>query len=477
MQDIVGDEISDNFPFGDFSSAEYWDCNSSVAELALRNLGEYDWYLDNSRPFVPWWIYNFQHEYAAIAYELPIPKRCWRRFPRHTTGRPKNPETGEEYLLWPGQLGYPPGYWTDRDPIYKRLKKRFMINQSDWDRITTQANKDNHYRVMEQSDIRALYDQAVAEQEAVHGEGYVEDLLSTHDPVGYDSTGQPMWEIHHDLINHARYVLSQLRYVYKVFSAGINQYYGSARKLSDSGPPSDLDRDTSVEAYTAARDRAMQPSNLEWVSSNGYSADIALHGDVNWRPVPSKWTGALVSIDTRIGYGLVTITLFQEASEGAGKELPIYPNKGTMLFHLKYQTGYECTTTLPPAETGKYKLEHLEVGVAGKSFLPVCANYGGLYWEYAFVGSISDWEGWVYDTGSKKWSYIMYYWIVPAEPWMADGYFANADPAWTWCMWRKSTLVQMVSGSAFQLPGMLEIDFESFDTSVFEEDDTNFIEV
>lgn len=464
-QDVFNDVITTGtFSYDLLSSAEYFDCNGSAFELFLKNHGSYDWYFDTGHPWIPWWIYKNNKGVPSDPPNYPFPRGTWRRTWKHSMGRPGHPESKSEYLLWAGELGDPPGYWSGRDQVYKRLNNRFIITQTQYDNITAGDNKD-YYRVV---DVETLYAQAVAEKETEHYVGYIDDLLSRHDPVKYID-GIPKYEGLHQLLNDMRYVLVQLRYAYYEFTASLTGYFNSARLVGDPAPPTDLNRATSLGAYTAARERAEKPSNFEVDPvSNGYHAIIGLNGGTTWRGAPhSAWTGALTSLSTRMSRGLLRILLYDGDEDVTDKELPAFPNKGTMLFHVKVRSGFVCTSS------GTQILEPCKVGVADKFFDPPCTTAGSAYWWHGFIGGepISEFWWW---TGTK-WQYYLDWWIVPAEEWPDDAWFTNKPQA-TY-MWRKGTDVDLVLGAGGTVPGAMEIDLNSYPDDVFKEDKTNYIEV
>jgi len=449
MQDAGEDDIASHFVNSELSSAEYWDCNGSTFELCLKNLCEYDWYFDTGHPYNPWWMYKFRFDYASLSNSMPSPYGTWRRFPRYSMGRPK------DFLLWPGELGDPPGYWEGRDKIYKRLRKRFIVTQAKYDAIEVEACRE-HYRVV---DVEALYRQRVAE----YGEEYVEGLLTTHDP---------QFEIHHDMLNHLRSVLVQLRYIFKSLPCDLNIYYHSATKTSGAAdnPPG---KDTSLAAHREAKEYALKPNHFEIITWGDYKGYVAIHTRVTWNVTLGKWV-ACSAYDagwTRKAYTLLRLIFY----EGDNKVLPSFPSLGTMLIHLKFNWYVNCVSNPAPPDTGKLIWEPCVVGVVDKTFKAKCSETG--LDRYGFAGSDPSWQGWQWNNVTKKWLYWMYWWIMPGEPWPDESWFNGSDKNWTW-HWRKKEMhFELTSGVSKTVPAMLEIDLEKYDKSVFEWDNTNFIEV
>jgi hypothetical protein len=462
-QDIPSDVISDNFfdTLG-LSSSEYADCNGSCFELCLKNLGEHDWWLDVEHPFKPYWMYKFQKENPGeVSNQLPSSLFSWRRTWKHSMGGFDN-----DALIWPGELGFPPGYWAGRDEVYKRLNNRFPISRETWNAMTNITNRDQHYRVLTVGDVEALYEQARLD----HGAEVFDELLTRHDAVKV-ADGVENFEIHHDLLNHCRYVLAQLRYVYGRFSASITRYENSARYRGEPTQPADSWESTPLQAFRTAKNIVDSRRNF-MVSPVGVqtydAAEVGINGEVDWDSGQSAWTGAYLFPNTAFLYGLVSIKLY----EGSSRVLPSLPNKGIMMFHLAHETNLDCTNE-PPA-SGRRIWEPCEVGVSGTSFKPSCDTYGGVYPEYAFVGGRPSWEGWYTPDSGSTWQYWVYYWLYPAEPWMDESYFASAVQEENWDWW-KQTEVSMVEVN--YIHGMIELDLNTFDESVFDEDLNNYIEV
>ena len=461
MQDVFGDEIvTGKWNFDLLSSAEYWDCNGSSFELALKNIGRYDWYFDTGHPYVPWWVYKNTYGSPNDPPNYPLPRGTWRRTWKYSMGRPCHPETKVPYLLWPGELGDPPGYWTERSQIYKRLDKRFIVTQGQYDNIT--LNQDE-YRVV---DVESLYAQAVIDEEAEHGEGYVEQLLSRHDPARTDGD-KSLFEIH-NLINDLRYVLVQLRYVYKQFGYTAFQYYRSARRTTDPYPGPVPPKATSLAAHVAAKNIAMLETHIEWMGAPppDYDWSIHLHSTVKWIG-GFGWTGAANVVDTQMGFCYVRLEVYR----GANKELPLFPYIGTMALHLGLQNGLECADYIPH---GTYKRDPCAVGIEGKIHTPHCDSYDSVNWEHAFIGTKPYWEGWWwYGEPTNEWVYYTTWIIEPSDDWFIEEFFANADQTDAYKQWWKTTLLKIEN----TVPAMMEIDLEQFDASVFEEDEFNYIEV
>jgi len=462
MQDVVGDIIISNFYYGGLSSAEYWDCNGSVFELCLKNLGEYDWYFDTGHPYMPWWMYKWRKEYPSIAYEMPPPRGTWRMFWKHTMGRP-GPRSGDnvvgEYLIWPGELGFPPGYWTGRNQIYKRLKNRFIVSQPTYDRITMYTDE---YRVV---DVEGLYKQARID----YGEEAFDRLLERHDSTTVIDS-EERFEVHHDLLNHCRCVLCQLRYYYTNCPASLIQWENCVQLRDAGSPPDDSWEDTSYQAIETGKRIVDSNRNLMQTDNayqNWYTAEVSVRGEVNYTGAPTnKWTSGLVFFDTAKFYGKVAIKLY----EGTYRALPSFPTRDNLMFHLKFQS-IECASGPPPAEYGKRIFEPVEVGVAGKSIKPSCADEEDGLWLYDFVAGAPSWEGWYTPDNGTTWQYWVYFWIVPNEDWMPSSYFANAV-AYEHCEWWKVTTCQLVETGYVDM--LMEINFDNYDVDVFRKDPNNY---
>ncbi len=464
MQDVLSDVIVANFVYTGFSSGEYWDCNGSTFELCLKTLGTFDWYWDDQYPFIPIWMYKFRTEPEGPLNEMPKPRGCWRRTWRHSMGRIV---TGEAAMMWPGSLGYPPGYWTGRNEDYQRLKNRFIIDQTAYSAITIDATRE-HYRVV---DVETLWSDAAAEYDVSHGEGSFARLLATHEKVCIKGS-KDCYEIEHDLTNHLRYVLVQLRYVYAKFNATVFNYIDAVRKSTENRPPAG-DKATSLEAYSWGKTLVESGVNFEFFPASQPNADSAtpgLRGETNWVPSVSKWTAGLITTYTWLSKALVTITLYS----GDEKELPSFPGLGEMLFHFKYASVWVHDVNAS-GEQGIYR--NCEIGIAGKTFKPddVFIEGGPFPWQYGFCGGATTWEGWLYNTFNDKWEYTLYYWMTPVEDWPPDGFYVVSESTIPKARWWMDGTVQLVD-TGF-LHGFRELQLDSVITSVFDDDPNNYIEV
>jgi hypothetical protein len=305
-------------------------------------------------------------------------------------------------------------------------------------------------------DVEGLYEQRVAEIEAIYGEGYVEGLLAErHDSM----------ELHHDLINHLRYILIQCRYWYEKVEVSLYRYYG---KIVATGETADMYyADTSLGAYVKARN-VVELSNHLTYEGTGTEVYIEKVGEVIYESVGGYWKGWQTgTYGTTIRYGLLYAKLYI----GDEKEFQNLPTFGNTLFHFNYIPMYECKENDPAYPNQIW--EPCTVGWGEDSIKPACDVYGttGIY---GFMATPPAYEGWYYNFSTNKWEYRVQWWIMPAEDWPPDAFFTNITGSPLYARWRKGTTVTILSSL---LPSLSILELNNCLESVFEKDLTNYIEV
>jgi len=466
-----------------------WRCNSSAFEKVLEIISQggeskCDWYFDDKYPAMDWITYQ-KHYHLLTLHDAdptagwrelalrryPLPRGCWRRIWRHTQhwdqDRVQKGRFGKEIdingkmvsMMWPGELGTPPGFTGGPDDQlvwfgdvggihYDFWIFRYLVTQEVFDNMERPGGSEwiyDQYYIAQ--DTEQLFRDAYRANTDVEAK-----IAARHDPVStewLDSGGgtmkeYPVYEIHHDLLNDLRDALSQLR----IFGQYCNveaQVHKSTAQLSDFS--------TSLAAYAAGKAHCEAEIDVDHVCnfmSVGYIGMVV----VDIGPPVTYDTSGTVSHDywTSKHWHEITIT------KGSGEHFPA-KEVGTLIMDVKiwweqHDPGDTCT-----------------IGAGSFTYKPPADGIT----RRAFIGEVPIDCDWVYDGSGGDpgdWSLQCTFRISPADPWPPDAAFNLSGVSRDWY---RGAWVEVTTGSSVALAW--ELDFEGFETSVFEQDPHNFIEV
>lgn len=472
-------------------------CNSSAFEKVLKNIGHYDWYWDTNAE-VPWWMY--QRYYYLMTEELvdpggqgfmqdalqrwPKPRGCWRRIWRYTQNwdktRNQKSRFGKEInidgkmvsMMWPGELGNPPGYDEQFMLSGALLAYRNTAPDWHWDDLTHQyiITEAQYNQMQDDPSYGWLYKQyyTVIDVEEWFRQAYLNNSLiesriaERHDPTAIDwievlneQTGlwedeeEPVFELFADLVNDMRDALLQLNLLRQSTTITRTDYHVDA----DLGP-----FDSSLKAFTAGKNYA----NNKAFAVEGYD-----YGDVGYDALvidnpPFGWfTSGNIRHEACVTKYWIEVVVIKEA---AG-----FPSNGVgmLIFDVLVKVA-DTGVTYPPDQA-------CAVGVAGVFSYRPANVYPGVY-ERAFIGAIPMTCEQIHDGAGDDpadWVTKCKFEIVPAEPWMDEVMFTNVSVGKDYYIRSEVNVANLVASTEI----IWALNFYGFDTSVFEEDLTNYVEV
>ena len=463
-----------------------WHCNSSAFEKVLKQIGHYDWYWDENAA-VPWFLYQnhyllmTEHRadpdagWAKKALERwPIPRGCWRRVWRHTMSWDHDRDEGQKArlgktveidgkkvsMMWPGELGGPPGY--DRQLFsvgeiggyhYDYQQFAHAITQEQYDAMERPGGEETKYtRYYTVVDVEAMFKAAYGSNSSVESR-----IAGRHDPTVTewleDVSGTlrecPVFEMKADLVNDIREALLQLKLLRQTTTVSRTDYHAwDSRQTQYS---------TSLAAYTAGKSWCDAKSDVD--AGGGCYGSVGYVGFVayNAGAPPFYRTVGSVTLDYQMELAWTQVTITRDA----GVCFPA-TSVGTLIFDVlaMFSTGAE---------------DSCSIGAGSFVFTPPIDDK----WHRAYIGQIPVTCEYVHDGAGDEasdWTLVCTFQITPAEPWPPDAMF-NFDGAarGTGKDYYKQTSVDVATGSNVALAW--ELDFDGFDESVFKQDRTNCIEV
>lgn len=463
-----------------------WRCNSSAFEKVLDIISQggeskCDWYFDDKNPAIDWITYQ-RHYYLLTLHDsdreagwrelalrrYPLPRGSWRRIWRHTQSwdqdREQKSRFGKEIdidgrtvsMMWPGELGTPPGYTGGQDDQlrwtgevggihYNFWMFRYIIDQDVFDNMERPGGSEwtyDQYYITQ--DTERLFREAYRADPDVEAK-----IAERHDPVTtewLDSGGgnmkeYPVYEIHHELLNDLRDALSQLRL--------FGQYCDVSAQ--DHKSISDLqDFPTSLEAYRAGKARCEAEIDVTHGTDFmdvGYIAFVV-------------WDGATYDTQGTITHDYQTTKHWEEIviTKGSGEYFPAR-EVGTLIMDIQVKWW-----AVDPGDS-------CLIGAGGFTYRPPTDNT----LRRAFIGELPIDCEWVHDGAGgdpSDWDLKCTFRVVPAEDWPPEAAFNLSGTSRDWY---RGAWVLVTTGSSVALAW--ELDFDGFDTSVFEQDPNNFIEV
>jgi hypothetical protein len=462
-------------------------CNSSAFEKVLKDIGEYDWYWDPNAA-VPWWMYQ-KHYYHMMLEDsdpgvghledawkrYPLPRGCWRRVWRYTHSwnhaRNQKARFGKEInidgkmvsMMWPGELGNPPGYgqqlqWWDVawGTTYNMWWYQHVITQELYDAMERPGGQEwlytQYYTVVPVEDLfKAAY----------RNNSAAENLIARrHDPQdtcwkyvynegtgGYDWTEFPAFEIYADLVNDMREALLQLKHRGQSTKVAVAEKNITAELSGYS---------SSLLAYAAGKNHCDDRDNTQ--AGSGLYGNVGYIGFVVAEITPDDWdTVGTIRHDFNMQKCWIEVTI----DKGADACFPA-SEVGQLVFDI--------------AAGGNPEDESCAVGVPGVFSFKPPPNSPNLR---AYVGVIP-FECTPVHTGAgsdpEDWTIQCKFEIVPAEPWMPDEMFdlPEPPPAQGIDYYMQSNVV-VETGSDTAIAWRLN--FNGYDETVFEQDPYNFIQV
>lgn len=436
--------------------SEFFDCNGSAFELLLKYIDDenpcYDWYFDTEHPFVPGWMYHEHYKSPGGQPTLyPLPRGCWRRTWRHSQSKPCHSVTGVPFLMWPGELGDPPGYWEGRgyygagEDDWNIMLKRFIITQDDYDLLTEWF--EFLYRVV---DVEDLYEDAI-----VGYDDEIERMNKRHEPAqtinkayGEDEVESiEQFEIHHNLINDMRQVLGQLNLVYSAKTIYCNTYYHGPTDIIYGSDPGAL--------YQAGKAVAESDLILKTLSD-----ECDYRPKIYWDAGREEWATYYVGEWLHKRLLVYTVaSVYAPDLGGYGGELPIV-NRDSAAFVMNFPYIY--------SDGGLETNDGAQIGVDPLSVTP---DSDVTDWKYKFLKFPLLERVWEYDGGADTWYLREYYEVGPHNDWPPESYFEEGGLSWS-----RAVGGAWMSGYTVGHNSEL-IDYEAYPESVFELDELNFIEV
>jgi len=464
-------------------------CNSSAFEKVLKDIDKHDWFYDENGT-MPWWMYQ-NHYYLIMLDEAdpgqgyaddararwPKPCGCWRRIPRYTQAwniaRNQCSRYGKEIdidgkmvsMMWPGELGNPPGYdeqlrfiTTIGSDHFNMWAYRHLITQAQWDNMekppawTWQYTQ--YYVVLP---IEEMFKTAYRNNSAV--ERFIRerhDPQATHWENYYNSgTGlfewreYPIYEIYADMVNDMREMLLQLKYVASTKSKEVVQLYWGSDQMSSFSDP--------IAAYRYGKsgpDYEEKDTTSFEVGYSGYVYDGSVPPDRYWPFYSSGW-----GIETAKALGKVTI-ITQDQD---------FPSSlvGTAMIRVKYRTTWTSN------QVSTEVLEGCKVGFGDLSIddtrIPPTNDET---WLTGYLPLTAADFNWVYNATSEEWEYKCEHITTLLEDWPPEAHFEEPYPVE--CKgWSRALDVDFDINEDL----ILQINFNGYDDTVFARDPYNFIQV
>ena len=465
-------------------------CNSSAFEKVLKDIGEYDWFFDENAA-VPWWMYQ-NHYYLMMLDDAnpgqgfaddararwPIPRGCWRRIPRYTQAwniaRNQRGRYGKEIMIdgkmvsmmWPGELGNPPGYDEQLQYFatggngdhYNMWYYRHLITQAQWDNMERPVawtwQYTQYYVVLP---IEDMFKQAYRDNPNV--ERFIRER---HDPqdtfweLYYNhGTGQfewreyPVYEIFADMVNDMREMLLQLKYIASTKSKEIKQLFWHNELQEYS---------TGLAAYQAGK---TLPEYEEFDTSQfdvGYAGFICYYVESHILYAPHDPT--IEDAQTHKSLGKVTI-ITQDQD---------FPSSiaGTAMIRVKYRKHCRVFGT-------SYKIEGIRVGIGDLVIEDTRDNpYDAepLPWLVGYLPLTAADFNWVYNATSEEWEYKCEHITNLLDIWPDEDYFDVTLGDQEWHVWNKELVIDFDINEDM----ILRIDFNGYDEEVFAWDPYNYIQ-
>jgi len=489
-------------------------CNSSAWEKVLEEISKvsssnptgtakYDWWwcerAEGEYPAEPWWLYNAHYYWmtrhradpdatpiphnVTAQTQYPLTSGCWRKVPRYSQcwdkDRPEGHKArlgkvididGEQVsMMWPGDLGDPPGmeylnvyYGVIASQEYNYRQMMLVITDEQWDAMKRPVGYEWQYTqfFVSQGSLKSLANPSGIgkSMEDLFREAYrlqktaVENRLKErHDPTDTewldDGAGNwneyPVFEIKPDLINDLKAALEQLKLfgqdatidVVSIISTDIDQpnlgtslaVYRNAKTLCDN--------------MTSGYDETAQ---YTW--GVGYMACV-------WCNSPTEYTGSC-------GGGNCT--------------------RWTDKYWARIEITQEANTCFPATSVGQATFDVFARGVDGMQKINDYCTIGVGDFRYkptsetpkrVYSGSVPVECNWVYDVDT--WKKICTFEVKPEDPWPDEVHFDWVGSAGECKSYSRQSAFELVYSDHFAW----SIDFDGYDSDVFEQDPTNFIEV
>lgn len=470
-------------------------CNSSAFEKVLKIIGKYDWYWDDKFPAVDWWMYQKHyylmtlhladpdagHEQEALK-RWPKPRGCWRRIWRHTQNwdkaRNQKGRFGKEInidgkmvaMMWPGEMGTPPGYDQQFVPSkalleYRGLNPAFNFDDLTYQQIISEAQYNAmdattfdswplfkaHYTTI---DVEELFRQAY--KNSIWPE---RRIAERHDPqvtnwilVYNESTGKmepeevPVFEIHHDLVNDMRDALLQLKFLRNPKSKTVKHMVEYTHKQ---------DYPSGIAAYQAGKQLELYDEFGTTQHSVGYMGFVCWYVEPHYEYSP--WDETLPGQSCWRNNS--EVTLVSDKQDIPGNIV------GAAMIRVLYRI------------YGVHSLFHIVEGcVVGFKDIILEDNRTPLSdplpWKAAYIGLESTDFKWEYNDITEKWEYHCSYVTKLIDDWPPEAYFDGTYTDAEWRIWsRQLELKWNIDNDC-----IFQIDFDGY-SDVFARDETNFIEV
>lgn len=468
-----------------------WRCNSSAFEKVLDIISQgdetkYDWYFDDKNPAMDWITYQ-KHFYLMTKHasdpdagwselaekRYPLPRGSWRKIWRHTQtwerDRVQKSRLGKEIdidgrtvsMMWPGELGTPPGYtggqddqllWTGESGgvYYNFWMFRYLIEQDVFDNMERPPGSEYTYR-----QYYIVQDTEQLFRDAYRANPDVEALIAErHDPVstqwladaGGDMAEYPVYEISHELVNDLREALSQLR----LFGQGATLSVAAYRSEAELGGfPTSLAAYSAGKAYCEAETATEAKPGYKSVGYEGFVAynagttDYSTEGDIGGH-------------DSEMDKYWVKVTI----TKGSGEHFPA-KEVGSLIIDI-----------LATNSTSPLLGDTCTIGIGNFTYKPPIDDQ----WHRAYVGNVPVDCVWVHDGSggeASDWALQCTFRLFPSDPWPLESYFNFIGNGLGGRFWERESWVDLNINDSLAW----ELDFDGFATSVFEQDPYNFIEV
>lgn len=482
-------------------------CNTSAYERVLQIIDEmaedgevrYDWYFDDSEsghPAKDWATYQYYTYYltlhagdpdvgwAALGLQrYPPPRGCWRKVWRCTQQWDGTRDAGQEArfgkiididgekvsMMWPGELGYPPGYCdgTQNSQLYY-VGNEGGFNHNYWvyKYLVTQEIFDNMERPVGDEDKYTKYCTVIDVEnlfrDAYRVSGRVErHIAERHDPIAIDwrlvdgnFVKYPIFEAPHTILNDAREALSQLR----AYTQEVDVDFDWNMSSADSAW-----FDTSLAAYRSGKNQCDALNDL--VESSLF-ANVGYYGSVRYSDGYGYNPLGTVSHDWQTSkmWIVVEITKWDLSV--------VFPTK---------EVGYVVLDILAKNPVTNCQVnDTCTIGVSGVFFYT--PPWDDL-WHRAFVGNATVNCEWVHTgTGGDpdNWKLVCsikieHHTSEEQGQWPPEDYFTFIGNGITGRDWLRGTRVDIDTGYDKKIA--IELDYNGFEAEVFEQDPTNFIEV
>lgn len=430
--------------------------NTYVRSVLWGEVTQFDWWWDTSYPAVPLWLYKKGPPPPA---EWPAPRGCWRRTWKHSAGRVSG-------MMWPGEMGDPPGY----EPM------RFIVTKTAYNNI---AEADRKWYVVK--DVERLWLVAyTSAHEAL--------IAARHDPIEtrniqyYDEkegrnkiAEHPLYEMHHDIVNDLRNALLQL---HLTDDLGVTCSTCSWRHLGEI-----TGAEASLQAYAEGRIAAMQIRN----PGAGFPTENPLAewcvGDAGHEPGRQ---GIMVSVDSADAGGGV---YYESTCDWVPFYIDIYHTEGgleavnitTALYRISY-AGQPIEVPEPNTVYDGCLMGFEDKTIFANPDDPAKIAYARL--------KFADADTWIDELGYKHYYFDCLILPFPPAPsathpaWPAKEageYFDFIGPpgppygVTKIRLWNRTNWITILPKAGINLRLIFDSDWDKVPASVFEEDRTNAI--